>query len=280
MRSRSSDDHGRSSMAAAAASSSGTVAASHLRCCRLIDVSRRHPATTRNEEGLVAPSEERRPAALVTGAGRRIGIATGITARLADDGWNLALSYWRPYETTSTAARATTRRSRSPTTSAGAGAAVVLLPGDLTDPAYPDRLVADAVGRARSAARPRPVARGVARFRDPRHHRRVVRPPHDRERPRELAADRRLHPPGRGRRGDRRADQRCHDVQPALRRLEGRPRPDRHRGGPRARPPGHPRQRRQPGTGRHGLDGRRPARGASQAPAHRAPRDARRTSRS
>ena len=44
-------------------------------------------------------NEGKRPAALVTGAGRKIGIASGITARLADDGWNLALSYWRPYET-------------------------------------------------------------------------------------------------------------------------------------------------------------------------------------
>jgi NAD(P)-dependent dehydrogenase (short-subunit alcohol dehydrogenase family) len=37
----------------------------------------------------------RRSAALITGAGRSVGIAAGIASRLADDGWDLALSYWR-----------------------------------------------------------------------------------------------------------------------------------------------------------------------------------------
>jgi len=83
-----------------------------------------------------------RPAALVTGAGRLDSIGAGIVQRLAADGWDLALSYWRPPD--------------APTSEAGdpekladmvraAGATVVLLPGDLTDPAEPDRLVAAAV---------------------------------------------------------------------------------------------------------------------------------------
>ena len=37
-------------------------------------------------------------AALITGVGRRRGIGAGIAAGLAADGWDLALSFWRPYD--------------------------------------------------------------------------------------------------------------------------------------------------------------------------------------
>ena len=36
--------------------------------------------------------------ALMTGVGRRRGIGAGIAAGLAADGWDLALSYWHPYD--------------------------------------------------------------------------------------------------------------------------------------------------------------------------------------
>jgi 3-oxoacyl-[acyl-carrier protein] reductase len=39
-----------------------------------------------------------RPVALITGVGRRAGIGTGIAKQLADDGWDLALTYWTPYD--------------------------------------------------------------------------------------------------------------------------------------------------------------------------------------
>jgi 3-oxoacyl-[acyl-carrier protein] reductase len=36
--------------------------------------------------------------ALVTGVGRRAGIGAGLALGLAQDGWDLALSYWHPYD--------------------------------------------------------------------------------------------------------------------------------------------------------------------------------------
>ena len=88
--------------------------------------------------------EPRRPAALITGAGSLIGIAAGIAARLADDGWDLALSYWRPAD----AAHPSTHDdepARIADDLRARGATVVLLPGDLMDPEEPPRLVASSV---------------------------------------------------------------------------------------------------------------------------------------
>jgi 3-oxoacyl-[acyl-carrier protein] reductase len=85
--------------------------------------------------------------ALITGVGRLAGIGAGIAERLADDGWNLALSYWRPYDERvgqpmgpdDPGALATRLRSR--------GVEVELLPADLADPARPTALVAAAAER-------------------------------------------------------------------------------------------------------------------------------------
>jgi 3-oxoacyl-[acyl-carrier protein] reductase len=97
-------------------------------------------------------TDRHRPAALITGAGRLGGIAAGIALRLADDGWDLALSYWRPYD----ADQPWTSRDDEPDRLAedlrAHGATVVLLPGDLADPSVPPRLVAaasDALGSLR-----------------------------------------------------------------------------------------------------------------------------------
>ena len=87
----------------------------------------------------------RRPAALITGAGRKVVIAAGIAARLADDGWNLALSSWQPYDASLDPALATDEPAQIAADLRARGATVVLLHADLADPAVPDRLVADAV---------------------------------------------------------------------------------------------------------------------------------------
>src|SRR5580704_2276949 len=39
-----------------------------------------------------------RPAALVTGVGRTAGIGAGIAAALAASGWDVAFTYWTPYD--------------------------------------------------------------------------------------------------------------------------------------------------------------------------------------
>ncbi|QES10511.1 SDR family oxidoreductase [Streptomyces venezuelae] len=39
-----------------------------------------------------------RPLALVTGVGRTVGIGAGIAHRLAESGWDIAFTYWTPYD--------------------------------------------------------------------------------------------------------------------------------------------------------------------------------------
>ena len=41
-----------------------------------------------------------RPIALVTGVSRKIGIGAAIALALAESGWDVAITYWRPYDAT------------------------------------------------------------------------------------------------------------------------------------------------------------------------------------
>jgi 3-oxoacyl-[acyl-carrier protein] reductase len=104
----------------------------------------------------------RRPAALITGAGRLTGIAAGIAVRLADDGWDLALTYWRPYDADQPWASSDDEPDRLADDLRGRGATVSLLPADLADPAVPDRLV-DAAAAAFGPLRGLVLSHGESR---------------------------------------------------------------------------------------------------------------------
>jgi 3-oxoacyl-[acyl-carrier protein] reductase len=81
---------------------------------------------------------------LVTGVGRRVGIAAGIAARLADDSWDLALSSWRPYDADLFADSRDDEPDRIAADLRSRGARVAVLPGDLAVRTEPDRLIAAA----------------------------------------------------------------------------------------------------------------------------------------
>ncbi len=92
------------------------------------------------------------PSALLTGVGRRRGIAAGIAAGLATDGWDLALSYWHPYD--ERLAVGGEAEADDPDRIAdelrGLGRQVVLVPGDLEDPSVPSAVVETAVNQVDS----------------------------------------------------------------------------------------------------------------------------------
>lgn len=50
----------------------------------------------------MAETSDSRPLALITGASRRMGMGAEIAIRLAQDGWNIATTCWRPYDESDT----------------------------------------------------------------------------------------------------------------------------------------------------------------------------------
>ncbi|WP_031013572.1 SDR family oxidoreductase [Streptomyces sp. NRRL F-5727] len=85
-------------------------------------------------------SDSPRPVALVTGVGRTVGIGAGVALRLAQAGWNVAFTYWTPYDArmewgveadaADTIARSLAER----------GADTAAVEADLADPGAPERV--------------------------------------------------------------------------------------------------------------------------------------------
>lgn len=84
------------------------------------------------------------PNALITGVGRARGIAAGIASGLAVDGWDLALSYWQPYDERIGLAAGPDDPAQFAAQLHHQGRWTCLLPGDLEDPAVPATVVASA----------------------------------------------------------------------------------------------------------------------------------------
>ncbi len=85
-----------------------------------------------------------RPLALVTGVGRAVGIGAGIARELARQGWDLALSYYSPYDARMPWGVQTHDAGRLAAELELLGAAVSVVEADLTDPDVPTRLLSDA----------------------------------------------------------------------------------------------------------------------------------------
>jgi len=88
----------------------------------------------------VVPPDVDRPLVLVTGVGRALGLGAAIALRLAEDGWNVATTYWAPYDDRMPWGHPAGDVERLGATLTAAGARTVAVPEDLSDIAAPDRL--------------------------------------------------------------------------------------------------------------------------------------------
>ncbi|NUP40498.1 MAG: SDR family oxidoreductase [Streptomyces sp.] len=83
---------------------------------------------------------ERRPVALVTGAGRSAGIAASVVLDLARDGWDVAFTYWTPYDARMAWGAETGAPAGLAEQVEALGARAYAVEADLSDPAVPAAL--------------------------------------------------------------------------------------------------------------------------------------------
>lgn len=86
-------------------------------------------------------STEPSQVAVVTGVGRRRSIGAGLAIGLARDGWDLALSYWQPYDDRLGLERGPDDTQSIAEECRALGAEVTTVAGDLSDPEAPAALV-------------------------------------------------------------------------------------------------------------------------------------------
>ncbi|XMN07329.1 SDR family oxidoreductase [Streptomyces griseobrunneus] len=94
-----------------------------------------------------AAPEPARPVALITGVGRSIGIGAGIARRLADSGWDIAFTYWTPYDRRMEWGAEDGAAASIAKELEDAGARTAAIEADLTDPDAPTRLFDEAEQR-------------------------------------------------------------------------------------------------------------------------------------
>ncbi|MEU0356417.1 SDR family oxidoreductase [Streptomyces cyaneofuscatus] len=88
-----------------------------------------------------------RPIALITGVGRSIGIGAGIARQLAASGWDIAFTYWTPYDRRMVWGAEDGAAASIARELADAGARTVAIEADLTGPDAPIRIFDEAEQR-------------------------------------------------------------------------------------------------------------------------------------
>ncbi|MFI1509444.1 SDR family oxidoreductase [Streptomyces sp. NPDC020597] len=81
-----------------------------------------------------------RPIALVTGVGRSVGIGAGVARRLAGAGWNVAFTYWTPYDARMAWGVEAGAADTIAESLADEGAETAAVEADLADPDTPERV--------------------------------------------------------------------------------------------------------------------------------------------
>ncbi|MEU1370240.1 SDR family oxidoreductase [Streptomyces sp. NPDC005803] len=93
------------------------------------------------------PSAAPRPLALITGVGRTIGIAAGIARQLASSGWDIAFTYWTPYDRRMSWGEEQGASAAITASLTERGARTAAIEADLVDPESPARVFDEAERR-------------------------------------------------------------------------------------------------------------------------------------